>query len=236
MIIDNYILINRESELNQKLINHLSIRLSMFLGVSLDKQPILLKSDYLEGARACYDSSEHSISFGMENYRRDSSVFRFNIEDIRVAISEDPDDYNYIIPLSDVYHELIHAYQYRFGYWDSTWFIEGSDEIYTYFLTGQLNIDYQKEVTALWYIARKLLNLSYDKFYLFIKDLITDEFAFENYSTGSRKIARIASDNDMSIKEIKKVFFNYVPNKWSENFADIKKDLEKVHNIIFYRW
>lgn len=251
LIINNYLLLHKQSDFTNKLLHYFFQRLQLFLCVNFDSSlyPSVIftnnkeKINYyyqenIDSIMAFYDEETNTVVFTADRFKKISSEFQYGniIENIKLDIGEDNyKNYNYIIPLSDLYHELIHSVQYHYTSYEYLDFVEGSDEIFTYLITGQSNILYLKESIALWNLGRKILNLKLNDFYLFIRDsIVNNNFNYEHLLSSRKFINLISSDYKGSIKS----FFNNLKN----DFGDLSlkdeffKDLNKLHNLIFYKF
>jgi hypothetical protein len=192
-----------------------------------------------ECGRAFFDDDNCIIVFDAEKYKKTSNVFFLNTETIIKEIGiEYYNKFKYIIPISDIYHELIHHFQYEI--WEKyvemkyTDIIEASDEIYTYFLTGQ-SIDYEKESIALWYLSKYILKLKGMNFYMFIRDCIVDSSWESKYLFSNRDMIKLLGESyngkiDNFVANFKSDFY------YKEYHEEFYRDLTQIHNLIFYKW
>lgn len=245
-IVDNVLLIQKSSDFTYTLFKYFYHRLGIFLSMDLNECPdiyftrnkrILMKYYNVEGetyfGKAFYDEDTNTVLFDSSKYFIRGKYFDYT--DIFNKLSIDKNEYSYLIPLSDIYHELIHAVQFQSGNYEFTPMVEASDEIFTYFITGQSNIEYLKEAMSLWYIARYVLNIQKDKLYVFIRETIVNkDFDKKYYYTNRNFLKLLAEKYDNSFTK-----FN---NKFSSDFfykkyqGKFQKDLQYIHDLIFYKY
>lgn len=248
-ISENYLFINKQSDFTSALLKYFYQRLGIFLCLDLDKSPTViftsnenkiahLYNDDMETnyGRAFYDEETNVVVFDARRYDKKSKEFLLldayeTIKNLNGNVAQ----YKYIIPLSDVYHELIHSVQYQYGLYASTDMVEATDELLTYFITGQYNIDYKKATLSLWYITKYILKINRNRFYVFIRDSIVDSnFAAEYYMTNKRFVKILAKHYNGDFKKFIdrfKIDF-YCPECEDEFVADIKY----IHDLIFYKY
>lgn len=248
-ISDNYLFINKQSDFTSALLKYFHQRLGIFLCLDLDKSPAViftsnenkiaeLYDDVNETnyGRAFYDETNNLIVFDARRYDKKSEEFFLKNEYEQIKhLNGNVSQYKYIIPLSDIYHELIHSVQYHYGLYSSTDMVEATDELLAYFITGQYNIDYKKATLSLWYIAKCILGINRTRFYVFIRDSILDSnFAAEYYMTNKKFVKMLAKNYNGDFKKFIdrfKIDF-YYPEYESEFTADIKY----IHDLIFYKY
>ena len=149
-IVNNYLLMDNQRDFNNTLMKYFYERLQLFLCVDGVKEPDLLftkdenkiRQYYTDSVlcRAFYDDDHEIIVFNGNRYDRKSKEFTIDISDLdTVALN----GFRYCISLSDIYHEMIHRFQNYYNYdlyqQSNTDFIEATDEIFTFILTGQLS-------------------------------------------------------------------------------------------------
>ncbi len=248
-ISDNYLFINKQTDFTNALLKYFYQRLGIFLCLDLDNPPkviftsnenkIALIYDDINTTnygRAFYDEINNLIVFDARRYDKKSESFHLkNSYDEIKQLNGNLTQYKYIIPLSDIYHELIHSVQYQYGVYEYTDMVEATDELLSYFITGQYNIDYKKEVIALWYVAKYILKLNRNRFYVFIRDSIVDSnFSAEYYMTNKKFVKTLAKNYNGDFKKFVDRFKIdcYCPSCEEEFEADI----EYIHNLIFYKY
>lgn len=186
---------------------------------------------------AWYDEDTNVVLFNAEKYRFNSDIFEYGkgkYSGIYEEIIQYEKNYKYVIPLSDIYHELVHAIQYQSGVYRHTDFIEGADEILTYIITSHFNILYINEAIAIWYISRKVLKMNLFQFYRFVTDSIVDKDFFKKHLLLNKNFINLLSRNyngdiDSFFKDIK----SFGKIKYEIEFL---RDIEKINSIMFYRF
>lgn len=240
-IINNYLCLNSKEEFNQQTLNYFFDRLSLFLNFVIKDKPKLKVKIVHKRARAEYDHHNHLIIFALDRYKLNSQNNTFDTEVILTAIGEQ-NGYQYAIPLADIYHELIHVYQflctgYRWaGYIEhSDGFVEAVDEMLTTVLTGHELIDYDAEVYALWFLMKRKLNIKKPtEQYNFMRNavvnpnFITELMAYPNMKPLLDK--KYSGSIELFLRSFVKDFGN------KKHFTECITDLMNIHNLIFYRW
>ena len=248
-ITDNYLFINKQSDFTSSLLKYFHQRLGIFLCLDLNKSPkVIFTSNENKIAelyndpetthygRAFYDEINNLVVFDAKRYDKKSSTLYLKIEYNNLKDSDiDIPPYKYIIPLSDIYHELIHSVQYQYGVYDSTDMVEATDDLLSYFITGQYNIDYKKESMSIWYIAKYILNLNRNRFYVFIRDSIVDSnFASEYYMTNKKFVRMLAKYYNGDFKKfIDRFKIDFYYPELEDEFST---DIRYIHNLIFYKY
>src|ERR1017187_5849757 len=118
-----YLFLNKQSDFTNSLLKCFYERLCIFSCLDLDSAPkVILTSnqskitelygdeDKTNYGRAFYDDRSNIVVFNARRYDSKSDVFflKSKYDDIK-ALDENLAQYKYVIPLSDVYHELIHS-------------------------------------------------------------------------------------------------------------------------------
>ena len=256
-IIENHLLFTRRSDFTTEFQKYFYQRLGVFLSLDLNNPPKLLFTSNLNKigeingeildyyGSAFYSEDNNTIVFYSPKWDSKSETFRYSMSDIKEDLQDGLKEQNlklstfrYIIPLSDVYHELIHTIQYQFGQYEYTDLLEGTNEIMTYFITGQWNIEYIKEAFSLWYIAKYELKLTRDQIYSFVRNCIVKKDFDKRYF-----LSNISFINTLSkyYKGNMKYFLSrfkidYYHEYYDNNRADFEKELEYIHNLIFYKY
>lgn len=241
-VIDNWLFLSNQNEFKLSVISPFWERLSMFLAknIGLCPSPILTNSEKKwikyygqknNGTpRAFYDEYTSKILFWSP---------RYEIEIIKppehlIQYSKE-NGFKYAVPLTDVYHEMVHHVQYTLGDWLYDDLLEASAEISIFIISGEQMIDYIQESVSLWYVGRKMLKLKPWEFYIFIRDCIVEkDFYYTYFYNNSHFIKLLGNDYSGSIEKFLIKMKNNLGNKKWEN--TMKQDLNKIHNTIFYRW
>lgn len=251
MIIDeSYLMLSKISEFSPRLKKYFYNRLQLFLNISDSNVPglvfttrdaILLKyrreieiKDH-EYARAFYNDKSHITVF-------DAKRYKYKTDMSFVVPSEIPSlhtiyDFKYIIPISDIYHEMIHHIQYT--YLDTTYdyndFIEACADIYAYIITGQWNIDYTNESIGFWYICTKILKCNDVQFYVLLRNAIIDENFAQTYLLSNKNFVKLLAKKYNGT--ISQFFHNFKKDfgdrTYEEEFYQFSK---RIHNLIFYKY
>lgn len=195
------------------------------------------EEDLKEFPLAWYNEINNVVVFNAEKYRFNSDIFEYGknkYENIYEEIIQYEGKYRYVIPLSDIYHELIHSVQFQSGIYQYTDLIEGADEILTFIITSHFNILYIKEAIALWYIIIKMLKMDLGHFYRFITDSVVDKDFFKKHLLLNKNFINLLSKKyngniDSFFKDIK----SFGDMKYESEF---RKDINKINNIMFYRF
>lgn len=241
-IYENYLLISNQKEVNVKTIDGFWQRLNMFLACNVGECPSVvftsdeakwLKHSEGERARCFYDEVTGSLVFWANNYLFNSKYVK---EDVPTKIIKYAKDrgYNYVIPLTDIYHEMVHHVQYVTGDWLKDDLLEATAEHTTFMITGQKSDEYIEQSVALWYIARKILKLKSWEFYIFIRDAVVDANFYKEYFDNPKFIKMLADENGGSIEK----FFANMTSKYGKYKLKntMLRDLRKIHNLLFYKW
>lgn len=242
---DNLLLFDHTKELNTKIIRYFFNRLKLFLLVETDiPSPSIIfsanrtiRAKYNEKAANClgfYDEHTSTIILNAEKYNTKSKIFRY--ETAPIFNKDLHSGYKYFVPISDIYHELIHHFQFHLGSYQYDSLLEASADILMYVLTGQNNLEYIEETTAIWYIGRKLLKYSLTSFYNFVVFIINnkDDILQQRFSN-NKEILKIVvkkynSDWSLFFKNLHKEYGN------EKNLETMKKELSVLHNLIFYKY
>lgn len=248
-ITENYLFLTKQSDFSSKLLAYFYRRLGIFLCLDLDTPPtvIFTSNEYkiaelydddnaTDYGRAFYDETTNVVVFNANRYDKKNDKFYIKTEyEKLLSINGNLSHFKYIIPLSDVYHELIHSVQYQYGVYESNDMVEATDELLSYFITGQYNIDYIKATMALWYIAKHELGLNRNRLYVFIRDSIVDsEFSSRYYMNNKKFVKILAKKYNGDFKKFTdrfKIDFYY-----DECFDEFKSDIQYIHNLIFYKY
>lgn len=230
-ITDNYLLFNEKREFNKPLFDYFVNRLGMLLGVSVQNRPAL-KLKNLNDCRACYDDKINTIVFDMRQYELKNKLYSFDNDKVSTRVSIDVDDFNYVMPLADIYHELIHYYQYQCTDYKYTTFLEASNETYTIILTGDTDIDYVREVVALWNVAYNLLHYRNVELYLFFRDCIVKNRIHGHFIDNANFIHMLSKQYNGKMK----LFFEGLTTKFYDESKkeECFKSLLELHNLFFY--
>ncbi len=244
-----YLFLNKQSDFTNSLLKYFYERLCIFSCLDLDASPKVVftskenkiaelydDENTTNYGRAFYDDSNNIVVFDARRYDTKSDTFylKHSYDDIK-ALNGSLAQYKYVLPLSDVYHELVHAIQYQYGVYDSTDMVEATDELFTYFITGQYSSDYRKATMSLWYIAKYILKVKKNRLYVFIRDSIVDPNFFNSYYMANKKFVKIlAKKYDGDFKKFADRFkIDFYHPECEEEFVS---DIERIHNLIFYKY
>lgn len=258
MIYENYVLLSKISDFNNRLIHHFINRLSIFLCVDLNIYPKVIITNSIKtfenlylgyridevpkspSCRAFFNEDNDSMVFNGNAYNRTNESFFIDIEKLKTDIDKKYiHKYKYIIPIADIYHESIHFFQNKlvpekYMNWSCDDIIEASCDMYMYFLTGR-DLDYEPEAMSLWYLSKYELNLKDMKFYMFIRDLIVDPNWEYKYLLNNKHIINVLSKYYKG--DILELLKNIRTDFYYESLKDeFYKDMNNVHNLIFYKW
>lgn len=238
----NYLLISNQKDVNIKTIDQFWQRLNMFLACNVGECPRVvftsdearwLKHSAGESARCFYDELTGSLVFWANNYLPTSKYVREDVPAKIISYATE-NGYTYIIPLTDIYHEMVHHVQYVTGDWLKDDLLEATAEHTTFMITGQKSDEYIEQSVALWYIARKILKLKNWEFYIFIRDAVVDPNFYKEYFDNPKFIKMLAEENGGSIEK----FFMNMTSKYGKYKLkpSMLRDLKKIHNLLFYKW
>jgi hypothetical protein len=258
-IINNYLLLTRTNEFTADFQKYFYQRLGIFLCLDLKESPDLLFTSNLTKISEAYgkELSYYGSAFYTED--KNMTVFyvpKFDIKDTRFRykkklenIRDDTREglrelglnfsqFRYIIPLSDIYHELVHAIQYQYGQYIYDDLLEATNEIITYVITGQWNIEYIKESFSLWYVYKYELKASTSQFYSFIRNCIVSKDFDSRYFLSNANFINMLSEYykgkmEHFLYRYKIDYYNEYYDDYSEEF---EKDLNYIHNLIFYKY
>lgn len=243
---------SRTSEFTNTMLRHIFERLLLFVKPSkkLMCPKILFTADlddleisygeqlpYSKYPLAWYDEDANVTAFNANKYDIKSNIFEYKkkqYDDFYDEIFEYDKKFRYVIPLNDIYHELIHGIQFQCGNYTYTDFIEGADDILTYIITSHCNIGYMRESTAIWYIARKVLKMNLLEFYHFVLDCVVNKDFHKKHLLLNKNFINLLSKKyngniDSFFKDIK----SFGKLKYEEEFL---KDMRKINNLMFYRF
>jgi len=251
-IFDNYLLFSKKTNLTQAWIKPYWEKIQMMLNVNIGECPQIVFTDnedkwkfHADGdnskMRAFYDESNSAFVFRAKehliNSKRIEKYLSVQVVDyVSNLVSEKSSlcNYKYIVPVMDIYHEMFHHVQYMSGNWQFDVLLESSADIFTYFLTGHYTDDYEKEMTALWYIGRKMLLLKPHEFYIFVRNSLVDsEFYIEYFYQNPRIVKQLANEYGGNVENLFKKML-LLGNK--KHTQAMKRDLSRIHNKLFYKW
>lgn len=242
-ILDNWIFITHKKDINLKLVKPFWERLSMFLALNVGNCPkVKCTSDRdtwtswggTQG-RSFYNEDNSTVVFYLPFYQFNTGqTIKKNIstELMNYAVEN---NYKYVIPVTDIYHEFIHHVQFVLGDWLYDDLLEASAEHTTYLITGQDMGDYIEEKIALWYIGRKMLRLKSWQFYIFIRDCIVDSQFYKEYFFDDPMFVKILANEFGG--SVEKLFMTMKQRLGKKKWRTMmNRDLKKIHTQIFYRW
>lgn len=250
VIYNNYLYLTNTREFNNGTLKNIFNRLLLFIQptkkikcpkIVFTPNNTVLESYYDESMDvyplAWYDEETNTVVGNANKYWINSDMFEYGknkYSKIYDEIIEYKGKYKYVIPLSDIYHELVHSVQYQSGIYQYTNLIEGADEILTFIITSHLNISYIQESIAIWYIARKVLKMDVGQFYRFVTDSIVDEDFFKKHLLLNKNFINLLSkDYNGNIDSFFKNIKSYGDMEYKEEFL---RDINKINNIMFYRF
>lgn len=239
MIYNNYLLLRTRKEFTQKHINSFLKRLSMFLLISPKTRPKLLKPKMMADCRAGVENGTGNIYFATDKYCPTSTNYSFKRSLKKIKQEIEPysiSDYKYIFPLTDIYHELVHFIQFNFNphYYKFTNFMEATNECFVYIMTGQKNMDYINESYSFWYMCRYVLNIKGSDFLILLRNAIISPTFAHDYLINNHKFLKFLHKNYES--SLNKYLYNIIqkgPRKYEDEFW---KELNGLHQVIFYKW
>ncbi|MFA5395950.1 MAG: hypothetical protein WC346_08095 [Methanogenium sp.] len=247
IIDDNYLLLTKSAEFNTKLTKYFFHRLQIFLCINESNIPNVIFTSSLpklqkyygdektdgEPSRAFFDEETNSILFNSTFYQLSTNKCYIRKENVQHLI--DKYSFRYIIPLSDIYHEMIHSIQFYNSDYSYTNFIESVDDIYTYCITGQWNIDYLSESIGFWRVCTEILKVNDSQFYIMLRDAIIDKKFFKNYFyVNSRFVKLLAKNYNGKLSQFL--------NNFKKDFGDTQYEAEfyvfvkRIHDLIFYKY
>jgi len=239
---NNWIFFTKRTDIGQKTIQPLWEKLSIFLALNVDKCPNIVftskrdiwKKHKGEAGRAFYDEKTNSIVYWLPKYEINKKFVKENIEELGDTEEYIEQNFKYAIPISDIYHEMIHHVQYVLGDWLYNDLLEASAEHATFFLTGQEINDYIEERIALWYIGRKMLKLKPWQFGIFIRDCIVDSNFYKEYFSDDPTFVKIlASEFGGSVERLFTTMKQRLGRKrW---YYIMMRDLRKIHFKYFIK-
>lgn len=257
-IINNYLLFTKRNEFNTEFQRYFYQRLGIFLCLDLKEPPKLLFTSNVNKiiehygspdnyGSAFYSEQTNTIVFYVPKFDSKDEAFRYynRLDEIREQTEEDLNDkglklnqFRYIIPLSDIYHELIHTIQYQYGQYKYDAFLEGTNEIMTYFITGHWNIEYIKESFGLWFVYKYELKQPRDQIYTFIRNcIVTKDFDKRYFLSNVNFINMLSKHYKGKMKTfLDRYKFDYYNEYYSDYKEEFEKDLEYIHNLIFYKY
>lgn len=247
VIYDNYLLLSKASEFDNKLIKYFYNRLQIFLCIKDSNVPHVICSSRdsiiqryrteaglseTESARAFVCEASQTIVFDARRYNFKSDNSFVSKSDI-----SEPEkyDFKYVIPLSDIYHELIHHIQFSYINNDYVNFLEAGADLYAYIITGQWNMDYLDAVIAFWYVSTKVCRNNETQFYILLRDAIVDDDFLHRYWMSNKNFVKlVAKHYDGNINTFLLHFKKDFGNREYE--SEFYSYLKKIHNLIFYKY
>lgn len=248
-IVNNYIVFQKQRDFNNRILKYFYERLAIFLCTDVEESPSIIFTsninkikhfygdmNVVDYGRAFYDEIGNNVVFDANRYNiLNKELFSYSIEATSESIGDVGFKYKYVIPLSDVYHELCHKLQHQSGIYEYTDFLEGTDEFITYFITGHYNIDYYREALSIWYIAREILGIQRKQLYNFIRDCIVDYDYLNKYFMNNKQFIKLlGTDYNGNITKFMNNFKNdlYYPSYKTK----FERELKYIHDLIFYRY
>lgn len=256
-IVENYLLFTRRNEFNTNLQRYFYQRLGIFLCLDLKDSPELIFTPSLNKigkiygknldyyGSAFYDENTNTVVFYVPRYDTKDEMFRYDIKLIKENMEEEFinceskfSQFRYIIPLSDIYHELIHTIQYQYGQYKYDGLLEGTNEIMTYFITGHWNIEYIKESFSLWYVYKYELSRARDQFYTFIRNCIVTKSFDKRYFLSNINFINMLSKyyKGKMVYFLHRYKIDYYKDYYNNYKKEFEKDLNYIHNLIFYKY
>ena len=258
-IINNYLLLTKRDEFNTDFQKYFYQRLGIFLCLDLKEPPKLLFTSNLTQigevygkeldyyGSAFYAEDKNTTVFYTPKFDVKDSKFRYKkrLAQIREDTAEGLKDsglrfsqFRYIIPLSDIYHELVHAIQYQYGQYIYDDLLEGTNEIITYVITGQWNMEYIKESFSLWYVYKYELKAATNQFYSFIRNCIVSKDFDSRYFLSNTNFINTLSEYYKGKMEhfLYRYKIDYHNEYYDDYKAEFEKDLNYIHNLIFYKY
>jgi len=240
---EGFLLSTSQREINNKSIEYMWHRLCMFLAYSDMSTPnIVFTSNRdrwikygggYEHTSCFYDEDTGTIVFNADYYYYTSTLVTqyVPIEIIEYAKEK---NYIYIVPIADIYHEMIHHVQFSIGSWTHNDLLEASAELFCYMITNYRAEEYYDEMIGFWYIAKYILKLKHWEIYLFVRDSIVDENFYIKYFSNPAFVKYIADKYSGSVEK----FWSTFKLKNAKHRFKIKmlSDINKIHNDIFYKW
>jgi hypothetical protein len=247
IIDDNHLLLTKSSEFNTRLTKYFYGRLQLFLCINDPNVPKViftssqpkLQSYYgqeeIEGlpSRAFFDEESGNILFNSNHYRLSSENCFVKKENVQHLL--DKYSFRYIVPLSDIYHEMIHNIQYHNADYTYTNFIESVDDIYTYCITGYWNIDYLSEAIGFWRVCTEVVGAKDSQFYVMLRDAITDKKFFKNHLYGNSNFVKLLAKNYNG--KLSQFLNNFKKDFGDRQYEDeFYASVKRIHDLIFYRY
>ena len=108
----------------------------------------------------------------------------------------------------------------------------------TYFITGHWNIEYVKESFSLWFIYKYELKQQRDAIYSFIRNcIVTSDFDKRYFLSNANFINMLSKNYKGKMKYfLQRYKFDYYNSYYSDYKVEFEKDLEYIHNLIFYKY
>lgn len=240
VIKNNFLFLRKETEFNNKVLNLFYNRLKLFLLIDYNAiTPYIIFSSNQEELNdrygdttgkdqlAFYDEDTHTTVINAKKHLYHSDDYAYEY-DVQLPSKK----YKYVIPLTVVYHELIHHVQYCYSNYQYTDLIEGSADLFSYIITGQNNIDYLDECKAIHYLSKHILKLNYIEFYSFIAKIITNSnYPVKYLSTNKRFLYLLNKQYNNNMR----VFLNNLRRNFSHlgDEADMHEDVKKLWSLIY---
>jgi len=237
-----FLLTTSQREVNNKSIEYMWQRLCMLLAYSdLSTPNIVFTSNKERWIKHCghekvsclYDEDTGSIVFDADNYYLTSTLVQKYVPQTIINLAKEK-NYIYIIPLADVYHEMIHHVQFSIGIWTHNDLLEASAELYCYMITNYRADEYYDEMLSFWYIAKKILRLKPWELYLFVRDSIVDENFYIKYFSNPKFVKYIADEYSGSVEKFWSTF--KLKNAKKRFKSQMLNDINKIHTEMFYKW
>jgi hypothetical protein len=252
VIDDNYLMLLNTNEFNIRLANYFYRRLQLFLCIPDRKAPKIIFTNsrkklakYFDDPannvmprakdRAFYDEETDGgvIGINANSYRLHGPDFLLEKESINHLIEKY--SFKYIIPLSDIYHEMIHHIQYvNTDSYEFTDFLESTDDMYTYCITGHWNMDYLTESIGFWRVCIEILQVNDIEFYIMLRNAIVDP-DFSNSLLKNRNFIKLLAKSYNG--DINQFLHNFKKDFGNKEYEDeFYKYMSKIHDLIFYKY
>ncbi len=245
IIVDNYLLLSNVEEFNGRIARYFYERLQLFLSITDKNTPKILFTNSKkkiesyygknegEPSRAFYDEENEVIVFNAERYNIQTENSYVKKEDVQYLLEQY--SFKYIIPLSDIYHEMIHHLQYYYADYEYNDFIEAIADTYSYCITGQWNFDYINESIAFWKICTEVLGVKQVEFYILLRDAIVDKNFFKNYFYSNEKFVRLLAKHYKG--KLPQFLHNFKKDFGNRTYEDnLYNYVKRIHDLIFYKY
>ena len=130
---------------------------------------------------------------------------------------------------------MIHHIQYtNTDYFEFTDFLEATDDMYTYCITGHWNMDYLIESIGFWRVCTEVLQVNDIEFYIMLRDSIVDS-QFTSTLLNNKNFIKLLANSYNG--ETKQFLHNFKKDFGDRTYEDeFYRYMSRIHDLIFYKY